>query len=282
MHFSTISMLNEWFVAKRGLAYGILTAAESISGIAMPFTFKALLSRYGHSVTLRVTAIAFGVLSGPVIPLLQPRFLALKSNLSQNHDITLLKVPLVLAFLITAVLQGLAYRFSNLYLPNYDISLDKNTTNGVLLIVLANVSQVLGQLVLGFLSLKANPRLLLFSSPSFSVISLASLLGLAYSLKALVLFSLAYGFSGGIFIIIWAQMSLTLDHKPQFALITFGIFGCLKAIGNVLSGPISPILLASHIDMDNYGLKRHQGIVYSTGSYVISTALALTMYYAVE
>jgi len=47
MYSTIISMLNEWFVATRGLALGIVTAATGVSGIGVPFVLGTLLDTYG-------------------------------------------------------------------------------------------------------------------------------------------------------------------------------------------------------------------------------------------
>ena len=50
-----IVMLNEWFVAKKGLALELMTAATGFSGIVMPFVLAVLLDRYEFEVTPRLS-----------------------------------------------------------------------------------------------------------------------------------------------------------------------------------------------------------------------------------
>ncbi|KAL8627062.1 hypothetical protein Q9189_007230 [Teloschistes chrysophthalmus] len=47
LYWPVMSMMSEWFVKKRGLAFGIFTAATGLSGIIMPFALAALLDRMG-------------------------------------------------------------------------------------------------------------------------------------------------------------------------------------------------------------------------------------------
>src|SRR5699024_8684538 len=58
LYFPVLGMLNEWFVHRRGLAYGVLYAGGGVAGAGLPFLLEWLLSGYGHRVTLRVMAIA--------------------------------------------------------------------------------------------------------------------------------------------------------------------------------------------------------------------------------
>ena len=73
--YSVFSMLNEWFIRRRGLAYGILfvcspellsefliffrrLSAAGIGGLGLPFLLQTLLDDYGHSITLRIYSVA--------------------------------------------------------------------------------------------------------------------------------------------------------------------------------------------------------------------------------
>jgi hypothetical protein len=40
-------MLNEWWVTRRGLAWGLIASASGASGVVMPFIVEALLNKYG-------------------------------------------------------------------------------------------------------------------------------------------------------------------------------------------------------------------------------------------
>ncbi|OAR01883.1 hypothetical protein LLEC1_05529, partial [Akanthomyces lecanii] len=67
-YYPILHMVSEYWVARRGMAYGILCGASGISGTVMPFVVQALLARYGYATTLRAVAVALVVLTGPMIP----------------------------------------------------------------------------------------------------------------------------------------------------------------------------------------------------------------------
>ncbi|KEQ68865.1 hypothetical protein M436DRAFT_67779 [Aureobasidium namibiae CBS 147.97] len=52
-YYPILSMVNEYWITDRGMAYGILCGASGISGTTMPFKLQALLERYGYRITLR-------------------------------------------------------------------------------------------------------------------------------------------------------------------------------------------------------------------------------------
>lgn len=49
--------IDQWFIRKKGLALGVMWAAKSITGVALPFIAASSLNRFGSSSTLRAWAI---------------------------------------------------------------------------------------------------------------------------------------------------------------------------------------------------------------------------------
>ncbi len=56
--FSPSSLyMDQWFIQKKGLALGIMWAAKSITGVALPFVANACLGTFGSSTTLRAWTV---------------------------------------------------------------------------------------------------------------------------------------------------------------------------------------------------------------------------------
>ena len=53
----TTLYLDQWFVRRKGLAYGIMWAAKSICGVVLPFLASACLERFGARTTLRAWTV---------------------------------------------------------------------------------------------------------------------------------------------------------------------------------------------------------------------------------
>lgn len=49
--------LDQWFIRRKGLALGIMWAAKSITGVALPFIADTCLNRFGSSTTLRAWTV---------------------------------------------------------------------------------------------------------------------------------------------------------------------------------------------------------------------------------
>ncbi|KAF5015229.1 hypothetical protein F66182_13513 [Fusarium sp. NRRL 66182] len=50
-YYPILSMVNEYWITRRGMAYGILCGASGVSGSVMPFVLHALLGKYGATDT---------------------------------------------------------------------------------------------------------------------------------------------------------------------------------------------------------------------------------------
>lgn len=276
LYFPMIGMLNEWFVAKRGLALGLVTAATGVSGIVMPFVLAVLLEKYGYETTLRAVAVALVVLTGPVLPMMKGRLPVSHSTSTARSGWAFLRKPLFWFFAASVFLQGLGHFFPTLFLPSHANALGYSPAVGALLLALFSLTQVFGQISCGYLSdHKISVEMLAFVFPLMSAISIFTLWGLARSLAPLVVFSLLYGFWGGGYVVVWAKMCSELSDDPTVALIAFGIFAFLKGVGNVITGPISAALIRPQILIWEYAIGKYTWIVFYSGlcMFVCSTSM---------
>ncbi|KAJ5646260.1 hypothetical protein N7490_002632 [Penicillium lividum] len=210
-YYPILNMVNEYWISRRGMAYGILCSASGVSGAVMPFILEKLLSTYGYRTTLRAVAIALFVLTGPLIPFLKGRLPASKYTTTAKQDWKFLQTPLFWVYTVSNVTQGLGYFFPSLYLPSYAISVGLSNAEGALLLALMSVSQVLGQLSFGLLSDRnVSVNVLIFLSTIVAAAASLTLWGLAHSLAPLICFALVYGFFGAGYTATWARMSTSL------------------------------------------------------------------------
>ena len=280
LYYPVISMLNEWFVQKWGLAYGILCCATGVTGIAMPFVIELLLKKYGYAITLRAIAIGIVVVTGPMLPLLKGRLPASQQSTSQMTDWSFLRKPLFFLYTISNVFQAMGYFFPSLYLPSYASSLGLSPTTGALLLALFSMAQVGGQLTFGFLSDNRLPlHLLLFLSPVISAIAAFSIWGFSPSLPPLTVFSIIYDFFGAGYVVLWARMGIALSEDSSTALATYSIFSFQKGLANILAGPISSALILRTTNIASYGVMRYKNIVIFTGSGMLLSSLSVGAWY---
>jgi hypothetical protein len=279
-YYPIIGMVNEWWIARRGLAFGIITGAAGASGAVMPFIVEALLNKYGYKTTLRVMAVAMALLTGPLIPLFRGRLPPAERSAMARTDWTFLKKPLFWVYCTSNVAQGLGFFFPALYLPSYATSIGLNATQGALLLALMSVAQVAGQFTFGFLSDGRLPlNLLVLSSTAAAAIASLTLWGLAHSLAPLIVFALIYGFFAYGYASVRVRMGTSVTGEPTAALAIFSIFVFCQGLGNVLAGPISGGLLSQVIKPGSYGALRYKAVVIFTGCCMVLSALSVGSWY---
>jgi MFS family permease len=252
LYYAVLSMLNEWFVERRGLAYGILFAAAGISGTGLPFLTDYLLRRLGYPNTLRLFAISMLVLIGPMLPFVRGRLplTSIKKSTSIQWK-PVLKNPIFYYFTISNLFQGLAFYLPFFYIVMYAGTLSISSTKAVLLFGILNLSQVVSQIIIGWLSDYANIFVLLVISNVGSVIACA-LWVTAVGFNHLVFFAVIYGlFAGGYSVLVTRFVTVLTKDQPT-SLWLYGILAFQRGVGNVGSGPLSAYLLKV-MQTDNMG-----------------------------
>ncbi|KAL9586847.1 MAG: hypothetical protein Q9203_003724 [Teloschistes exilis] len=279
IYWPVMSMMSEWFVKKRGLAFGIITAATGLSGIVMPFALAALLDRYGYATTLCAIGVTFAVFTGPILPTIKGRKPPGYSATNRKKaDLSFLKNPVYYFFSASVLFQGLGHFFPTLYLPSYATLLGYSSSMGALLLALFSVAQIIGQVGVGYLSDgRVSVQVLAFVGPSVSCIAVFTLWGFGRSLACLIPFSLIYGVFAGGYLPLWARMGMTFGDDEDVALTTFGTFAFLKGVGNIITGPIGAALVAQVADTKAYGLERYRSIVIYCGFCMLACAMVMVV-----
>lgn len=274
-YYPILSMVDEYWVRRRGMAYGLLCSASGVSGAVTPLTLQALLNKYGHRTTLRGVAVFLFVLTGPLIPLLKGRP-GQQQNRSPRTDWTFLRTRLFWIYSISNLFMGLGYFFPALFLPSYASAIGLSTSKGALLLALMSVAQVAGQFTFGYLSDKrTSVNALVTLSASIAAIATLSAWGLARSIAPLVLFALLYGFFGAGYTAMWARMVTAVSEEPSAAQAIFGMFNFGKGVGNIAAGPISAALLRRSSGDGGYGLGTYKAVVLFTGVCLLLSAGSL-------
>lgn len=277
-YYPILNMVNEYWVSRRGMAYGLLCSATGVSGAVMPFIIGKLLNQYGYRITLRAVAVVLFILTGPLIPFLKGRLPASRHTASAtaNSDWSFLRTPLFWVYSVSNIAQGLGYFFPSLYLPSYARSIGLSSTEGALLLALMSVAQVAGQFTFGFLSdKKVSVNLLVTLSSVSAALAAFTLWGFAHSIAPLVAFALIYGFFGAGYVAMWARMSTSVSTDPTATSMIFGLFCFGKGIGNVAAGSLGGNLILQGVELENYGLVKYMAVVIFTGGCMALSALVI-------
>lgn len=278
-YYPILSMVNEWWITRRGLAWGIIASASGASGVVMPFIVEALLNKYGYKTTLRAIAVALVILMGPIIPFFKGRLPPAERSIVAKTDWSFLKKGVFWMYSASNLAQGLGFFFPSLYLPSYATSIGLSATQGALLLALMNLAQMLGQFTFGILSDHLPINLLILISTLVPAIAALTLWGLANSLTLLIIFALVYGFFGYGYVSLRVHMGTAITTEPTAALATFSIFCFGQGVGNILAGPISSGLLTRIVRPGDYGALRYRSVVVFTGVAMVVSALSVCSWY---
>ncbi|KAI4193695.1 MAG: hypothetical protein LQ348_002799 [Seirophora lacunosa] len=277
-YYPIISIVTEWWIQRRGMAFGIITSAAGASGIAMPLIIETLLDKYGHRTTLQAVAVSMALLTGPLIPFLKGRLPPSQSSTVVRQDWSFARRPLFHVYCTANIAQGLGFFFPSLFLPSYATSIDLSARKGALLLALMCFAQVLGQSAFGILSDKVGLNSLLIISTSVAAVATFTSWGLAHDLAPLIVFALFFGFFAYGFCSLRARMGTAVSEEPTAALATFGIFVFCQGFGNVLAGPISAALLSEEVRRDGYGLRRYKSMIIFTGTCTLMSAVSVGLW----
>ncbi|KXJ88112.1 major facilitator superfamily domain-containing protein [Microdochium bolleyi] len=245
LYYPILMMVNEFWIARRGMAYGVLCGASGVSGAVMPFIIQTLLAKYGYQTTLRAVAVGLAILTGPLIPFLDGRLPHSAHTTALKIKWSFLTSPLFWLYTLSNLFQGFGYFFPALYLPSYASSLDLGDKSGAVLLATMSVSQVAGQFMFGYLSDRRVPLdTLACASTLVAAVATFAMWRLAGSFSILIGFAVLYGFFGSGFTALWGRMSTAVaDDDVTAGPIVFGLLNLGKGIGNVLAGPIGGLLV---------------------------------------
>ena len=279
-YYPILSMVDEFWVTRRGMAYGLLCSASGASGSIMPLIIQALLRKYGYPTTLRIIAVTLGLATGPLIPMLKGRLPATELGDSVRMDWSFVKKPLFWIYSVSNLIQGLGYFFPSLFLPSYARSIGLNGLQGALLLTVMSISQVLGQFTFGYLSdRKVSLNVLITVSLLVSSTATFTLWGVARSFAPLLVFAMLFGFFGAGYTAMWARMVTAVSEEQSAALVMFSIFCFGKGVGNVLAGPISSVLILPVIRVSSYGALKYKAVVVFTGGSMLLSAFSVCVWH---
>ncbi|KAF1976166.1 MFS general substrate transporter [Bimuria novae-zelandiae CBS 107.79] len=237
--------IEEWWVTRRGFAYGAVMAGLGLSGAILPIVLQWLLEKYGFRTTLRVCALSFVALNVPVLFVFKPRLPLSQSTQSRSFDMSFWTCSNFLVLQSGSILQGLGYFLPAIYLPTFASSLDASSTESTVTVILLNGAACVGCFCMGAAVDRFDVTYCIGLTALGSSLTVFLLWGLATSLAPLYAFCLLYGALAGSNSSSWSAIMRDTKEKRRGA-DSGMIFACLsagKGVANLFSGPLSEALL---------------------------------------
>jgi MFS family permease len=118
LYFPVFNYVDEWFVEKRGIAYGALIAGDGAGGVVIPFAMEWILNHWGYQAALRTWAIVCLLLVSPALVFLKDYPVdQTAEHTSKKIDVKFLKTRAFWILMSGNMLQSLGYFVPSYYLP---------------------------------------------------------------------------------------------------------------------------------------------------------------------
>jgi MFS family permease len=247
-----IVYMDEWFVRRKGLAYGIMWSGTGLAGVVLPLLLQRLLDAYGFQTTLRLWAGAVFVLTAPLAYFIKPRLPLSAATHAKPFDLRFVFTRTFAMHQVANVIEAFGFFLPGIYLPSYARStLGASGPLSALTILLLNVASVFGCVAMGSLIDRFDVTTCILISTAGATVGTFLLWGLASSLPVLYVFCVVYGLFAGSFTSAWPGIMKEVakkgeDGEGSRAVDTSMVFAFLAAgrgVGNVASGPLSEVLV---------------------------------------
>ncbi|KAF2819411.1 MFS general substrate transporter [Ophiobolus disseminans] len=250
-----VAFMDEWFVKKKGLAFGIMWAGTGIGGIIIPLLLQHLLERYGFRTALRVWSVVLFAATIPLTIYLRPRLPVAQAINHRKFDMAFLRNKSFLLFQLGNIFEGFGYFVPSIYLPTLARTLGASSPISALTLILINVTSVFGCVVMGGIVDRWHITTCILLSTIGSTLSVFLLWGFSTSIPLLLVFCAVYGLFAGSYSTTYAGIMKTLKTTEQGtdSMMVFAVLAAGRGIGNVACGPVSEALVRAG-DVGGIGL----------------------------
>lgn len=253
---------DQWFVRRKGLAYGVMWSGTGLAGVVLPLLLETLLSRHGFATTLRVFACAIFGATAPLVYFIKPRLPATHATAPVRQAFAFLRDPQFLAYQAFNVVEATGFFLPAIYLPSYAAAvLGASPTLSALSVLLLNVASVFGCIGMGGLIDRVHVTTCFLISSMGAAAGVFMLWGFSSSLPVLYVFAVVYGVFAGAFSSAWPGIMREVTRpRPEPAggvtageedrqrqrgdpSMVFAFLALGRGVGNLVSGPLSGALV---------------------------------------
>ncbi|KAH6850033.1 major facilitator superfamily domain-containing protein [Chaetomium sp. MPI-CAGE-AT-0009] len=262
---SCIVYLEQWFVARQGLAFGIMWSATGLSGVVLPLLLEWLLATQGYQTTLRVFACLVFALTAPLSYFVRPRLPVAQASRARPFSLRFVVQRPFMLYQLFNVLEAVGFFLPGIYLPSYARAvLGASPVPAVVAMMLVNVASWAGCVAMGWLIDRLEVTRCLMLSAVGAAAGTFLLWGLSANLPVLYVFCVVYGLFAGSYTSAWpGVMNEITKGRPASAAegsdegdgngndggkladpsMVFAFLAMGRGVGNVISGPLSEALV---------------------------------------
>ena len=249
-----ILYMDEWFIRRKGFAFGVMWSGTGLGGCTIPLLLQFLLSKYGFRTTLRLWSVLLFVLTIPLIYFIKPRLPPSANGHMRRVNLGFVKRSPFLLYQAANIIEGVGFFLPGIYLPTYARTyLGASPFEAALTVLALNVASVGGTVAMGSLTDRMEATTCILISTIGTAIGTFLLWGFASNLALLYVFSIVYGVFAGSYTSTWPGIMKQVTTNPEESgneptfqfdpIMVFGLLAAGRGVGNVVSGPVSEMLI---------------------------------------
>jgi MFS family permease len=187
----------------------------------------------------------------PLLWFIKPRIPLSPSSSARPLDVSFLRLSAFWILELSNIVQGFGYFLPSAYLSSFAREIGLSDTFGTTMLSLFNGTSVFGGIAHGMLCDRFNVSNVILLSSVMSAIAVFFFWGLcpSHGVVLLTLFALTYGFFAGGYSSTWSGVLMEVQRaNPTLDTgLVFGLLAGGRGIGNVMSGPVSSLLIQHKI-----------------------------------
>lgn len=248
-----ILYMDEWFVRRKGLAFGVMWSGTGLGGCTIPLLLEFLLGKYGFRTTLRVWAVALFLLTIPLVFFIKPRLPPSATTHINPRNLGFMRHRAFILYEIANIVEAVGFFLPGIYLPTYARSiLGAGPYPAALTVLAVNVASVGGTVAMGALTDRVDVTTCIMISTAGTVVGTFLLWGFATNLAVLYIFCIVYGLFAGAYTTTWSGIMKQMTTAQGGGggggaafdpVMVFGMLAAGRGVGNVVSGPLSEALI---------------------------------------
>lgn len=256
-----ILYVDEWFVRRKGLAFGVMWSGTGLGGCTIPLLLEFLLQKVGFRTTMRIWSGMLFALSMPLVYFVRPRLPTTSSASVTKHQLRTLRQGYgfvrdrgFLLYQLANIIEGVGFFLPGIYLPSYArTEFGASSFPAAVTVLAVNVASVAGTVAMGALTDKLDVTTCILISTVGAAFGVFILWGLASSLAMLYVSCVVYGLFAGSYTATWPgimkQVAVRAAASGESSggafdpVMVFGMLAAGRGVGNIISGPMSEALI---------------------------------------
>lgn len=260
--------IDEWFVKRKGLAYGIMWSGTSLAGVVLPLILERLLESYGYQTTIIIWAVALFGITAPLAWYIKPRIPPFPVRSLRSFNLRFALSRRFILYQLSNTIEAIGFYIPGIYVPIYagDILGASEFASSVCILIF-NTSAVVGCVAIGWLIDRFHVTTCVMVSTIGATLGTFLLWGCAESMAMVYIFCVSYGLSAGSYSTTWTGVMREVSGKDMLStpstsssdpensisdmdgragytegvdpVMVFVLLAAGRGVGNVVSGPMS-------------------------------------------